>query len=65
MPQSQSDKLQAIIKNIANVTKSLDDCQWARNRARVELAETTAQTRKAMKEARTLIAEADAILAVR
>jgi hypothetical protein len=59
MPQSRSEQLQKTIKDILHERHEL---KLAVGRTRSELAETKAQTEKAIAESRTLLKAADAVL---
>jgi hypothetical protein len=62
MPQSRFEQLR---DNVKDATRCLDAYTRAAFRTRGELEETRANTQKAISEARTLMKEADVIMARR
>jgi len=64
MPQSSFLHLQGIVRAVIE-SKPRHECRLALDRARSEMAEISAGTRKAIDESRELMAEADAVLARR
>ena len=64
MPQIPFFHLQEIVRAVAE-SESRRECRLALDRARSEMAEIKAATRKTIIESRELMAEADAVMARR